>query len=333
MTTVPTWFRPMLAADGKTVENAYEILKGKDYIVQYKTDGIRCFYLGDQVFTRQAKPLPNQVVESAVMTLADALMERLDTSDLFLDMELSVLQSPGFEYEDHLQTFRNTQSFVMSKKWRGNPVDLGITILDVAYGKDLKASLSRSYKKRLDSLWMMQDLVGGKCPEMEDLVDECFELASVTCCSPTTRDAYMDLLNLDLDGLRAVYDAVIASKGEGIILRNLSQPYKFGRSTLSEGGIIKIKGFTDYDATVQEVVEAVSESGEPLGRVGALVCSLDDTGETFKVGTGWDHLRAQLWWKRRAQLPGKRIKVSGNLTPAGSLRHPSFIGFHDETEL
>jgi len=49
---------------------------------------------------------------------------------------------------------------------------------------------------------------------------------------------------------------------EGAITRALDQPYKFGRSTLKEGGMIKLKRFVDAEAQVLQVNEEMQNTNE-----------------------------------------------------------------------
>jgi DNA ligase-1 len=143
------------------------------------------------------------------------------------------------------------------------------------------------------------------------------------------------------------------SKGfEGLMLRSLDGPYKFGRSTLREGYLLKLKRFEDAEAIVIDVVERMHNANEQerdergyakrshakAGKVGtdtlgALVCcigvredgSLVPADEVpfpherveFEVGTGFtDEQRAALWARRDTDLIGSvhTFKFQG-LTP------------------
>ena len=145
----------------------------------------------------------------------------------------------------------------------------------------------------------------------------------------------------------------IVSQGyEGVILRNPQSPYKFGRSTVREAGMLKLKRFQTDEATVIGTVELLRNLNEPqldnLGHtkrsshqnnkvpgdtLGALVCQRPD-GQVFEIGTGFtEELRLQLW-QTRLQLPG--MIVTYKHFPVGvkdKPRHAVFLSFRDPRDL
>ena len=117
-------------------------------------------------------------------------------------------------------------------------------------------------------------------------------------------------------------DRYIAEGYEGIILRNPLAPYVEKRPWT----ILKWKPSKCDTYTVVAVDEAISEQGEHLGRVGALVCA-DRFGNQFKVGPGLGitHEKAQALWVRREELIGHLVQVTyQNLTKAGVPRFGKF---------
>ena len=97
----------------------------------------------------------------------------------------------------------------------------------------------------------------------------------------------------------------LAKGAEGIILRDPNGLYKQGRSTVKEGGLLRIKRFVDEEAIVVAIKEGnknnnaakVNELGhtersshqenmEPNGQVGTLVCVKEIGGEEFNVSPG-----------------------------------------------
>lgn len=101
------------------------------------------------------------------------------------------------------------------------------------------------------------------------------------------------------------YEARAISEGyEGVILRRPDALYKYGRSTLKEGALLKLKQFEDIEVTVFQIVEAVRNDNEATtdelghtkrshskegrtegkGYVGAMWVRMED-GREFKVGT------------------------------------------------
>ncbi len=139
---------------------------------------------------------------------------------------------------------------------------------------------------------------------------------------------------------------------EGLILRNASTTYKYGRSTLNEAKLLKLKRFEDDEATVLNV-EPLYENNNTattnkLGRTersshkqnmvaqptaGSLLVVLD-SGKEFSIGTGMDDATRQDIWDKRTQLIGKKVKFKyQELSADGIPRFPVYIGFRNPADL
>lgn len=129
----------------------------------------------------------------------------------------------------------------------------------------------------------------------------------------------------------AQLDLYISQGYEGIILRNPLVPYVEKRPWT----ILKWKPSKHDTYQVIEVVEAISEKGIPLHRVGALVCT-DRFGHTFSVGPGLGitHEKAEKLWEMRSSLIGKYVQVYyQNLTANGVPRFGKFSLTIDPTNV
>ena len=157
---------------------------------------------------------------------------------------------------------------------------------------------------------------------------------------------------LNLEHLNAIEAAYVENGGEGLILRSKTALYKFGRSRPSDGACLKLKRFSDAEATVVFAYEQMHNANEArtnaLGRTersshkankigkdtlgGLEVVGLNGEfdGVRFRIGTGYDdELRARLWAQRK-DLPGQVVKFK--YVPVGSKdapRFPVFLGFRD----
>ena len=148
----------------------------------------------------------------------------------------------------------------------------------------------------------------------------------------------------------AKYESQALSAGyEGVMLRRPEGKYKYGRSTLSEGFLVKLKRYQDSEATVIGAEELMHNNNEPQlnnfgmtvrqrrqehlvsgNTLGALIAqTISPEGEMvkFKIGTGYtDELRASLWASRH-DIVGKLVKYRymgyGNKVAP---RCPVFIG-------
>lgn len=155
----------------------------------------------------------------------------------------------------------------------------------------------------------------------------------------------------------------VAGLFEGVMLRDPNGPYKFGRSTVREGYLLKVKRFEDAEAVVADSIERFHNANEAkvnaLGltersthkankigtnTLGALVCNFSSwaSGATlatvravqFELGTGFDDAQRQALWLARDTLPGKLVKFKYQaLTPDGVPRFPVFLGFRDGADL
>lgn len=153
------------------------------------------------------------------------------------------------------------------------------------------------------------------------------------------------------------YEADKLAQGyEGLILRNPYAPYKFGRSTLREEALLKLKRFTDAECIIVGVTEAFANDNEAFldergytkrsqaqggrtegkGMIGSLTCRFPDSNETFEIGTFkglTNEDKARLWDSHEA-LVGRVIKFKYFEHGMKDLpRHGVFLGFRDGDDL
>lgn len=146
------------------------------------------------------------------------------------------------------------------------------------------------------------------------------------------------------------YESTMLDRGyEGVMVRSPDGIYKFGRSTLNETYLMKLKQFKDSEAKILAVEELMHNNNEQtkdaLGRVkrsshkagkiaagcmGSLSVKDIYTGVTFDVGAGFTQADRDTLWKEKDKLKGKIIKYK--YFPTGSKdkpRFPVFLGFRD----
>ena len=142
---------------------------------------------------------------------------------------------------------------------------------------------------------------------------------------------------------------------EGIILRSRNGVYKHGRSTVREGGLLKLKRFLDSEAEVLEVIEEQFNGNEAQkdnlgrtkrssakdgkvgkGRAGALRVRDLNTGVEFEVGTGMNDNDKVEWWEWHTQgRPTARV-VKYKYFPVGMQdrpRHPVYLGWRHPMDM
>ena len=150
------------------------------------------------------------------------------------------------------------------------------------------------------------------------------------------------------------YEAKCLAFGyEGVMLRSLDGPYKFNRSTLREGYLLKVKRFTDIEAEVIGFEERMTNTNEaktnelgrthrssakaglvPMNTLGALTVKAKEFDKPFSVGTGFtDAQRAELWVKRD-RLIGKIAKLKFQACGVKDVaRLPVWLGWRSPLDL
>lgn len=166
---------------------------------------------------------------------------------------------------------------------------------------------------------------------------ECFELSILLGVNIKTQE---QLDNYEKICLEAGY--------EGVMVRDPMGTYKFGRSTVNDNILLKVKRFLDDEAELIEIQEKMSnqnpeekdafghvkrsaslEGMVATGVVGTLIVK-NKEGQIFGVGSGLnDELREEIW-NNKEQYIGKLVKYKYFPQGVKELpRHPVFLGFRD----
>ncbi len=153
-------------------------------------------------------------------------------------------------------------------------------------------------------------------------------------------------------------DKMIEAGFEGIMLRHPNGRYKYGKSTLNEGYLMKFKRFVDTEAEIIGFTELMRNDNEaeinelgltkrskvsanmtPMGVLGNFIVRGAEVGNpfygvTFEVGSGLTAADKAKFWKERDSLLGKIIKVK--YFERGVLdkpRFPVYLGFRNAVEM
>ncbi len=152
--------------------------------------------------------------------------------------------------------------------------------------------------------------------------------------------------------LVACEERQLAKGYEGLILRSMAMPYKYGRSTAREQGMLKLKRMESSEAVIRAVVElehnqnpatvntlglterrTCREHKVGAGVMGALVVEDLNTGCEFSLGTGFTAEERKTFWDHQRLLVGKIISYSH--FPIGAKdkpRFPAYRGFRDPVD-
>ena len=152
------------------------------------------------------------------------------------------------------------------------------------------------------------------------------------------------------DEVRSLEERCVTEGYEGIMIRSTAGPYKFGRSTLKEGYLLKLKRWEDAEYEVYDFIEQMRNENEleedergyakrskaKTGLVGAakvgavLVRSVLPSGHIAEVGSGFtDEQRIDMWQNREAYIGRVMTVKYQGFTPDGKLRFPIFKGWRE----
>lgn len=159
---------------------------------------------------------------------------------------------------------------------------------------------------------------------------------------------------IDTEEQLVAYEQQMLAEGyEGAILRNPLTYYKFGRSTVREGALVKLKRTHDAEARILGFVELLHNDNEatldargytkrsthasgkrPGDMLGALIVENLSDGKQFQIGSGFTQADRISLWKNQASYIGQVVKY--RYLPYGVKdlpRHPVFLGFRSELDI
>lgn len=220
--------------------------------------------------------------------------------------------------------FNSVQSAIMSQD--GEP-DFTYWVFDQFLNPDME------HRRRLDDLWFDWDL------EDED-------------ANSRIRILKPNLLQTE-DQIIYTLEHYLKEGYEGLMIRDPNGKYKFGRSTVKEGILLKLKRFLDDEATLIEVTEKMHNANEleqdelgyakrsskkenlvPAGTAGS--CVLEWNGVEFRVGfgPGLDDEFKQLLWDTREEVTGTTVTFRyQELSKDGVPRFGKLVGFRHPHDL
>ena len=156
------------------------------------------------------------------------------------------------------------------------------------------------------------------------------------------------------EDVRMQFSLALSEGHEGLILRRGDAAYKFGKSTLKEAGLLKVKPWQDDEAVVVGMVQEFENTNEavkderglskrssaksgkvPKNSMGTLIVRSPKWPSEFEIGTGFNAEERALFWKDRDFFIGKIAKfkyimVGGYDVPRSCV----FLGFRplEDTE-
>ncbi len=258
--------------------------------VQPKLDGYRCIYNSGYMWSRAGKPFGNK-------HLAAYFGKLFNMQDYVLDGELFV---PGLNF-NKLQTILNTYEAPL-------PKGLKFVVYDCVPVKDWTAqNCKKPYSDRLKQLRkVLNDVVA----DYNTVIDIPNDLAE------TSKEA------IDL------YKTYLKKGYEGVMLKSPEGFYKWKRTTIRSGEMLKLKPFKTVDLVIESIYDG---EGKFEGMAGGVVVNFDN--HSVRVGSGFDVSTRKKMAKSPSDFIGKTIEIQYfEVTEEGSLRFPTFKRFREEKD-
>ena len=286
--------------------------------VSPKLDGIRNVQAGSKGMSRKLLDIPNRLMRAC---LANPELDGLDGE--------IIVGPPNAE-----NVYNRTSSAYMAHNTR-TPFDLYVfddfTCADASYTARRDVFLQRAHD--------LQALTG-KISQENDIEFRIYPVHSVWCET--------------WEEVEAQERKYLEFGFEGAILRHPDMPYKYGRSTAREQGMLKLKRFVDGEAVIIGFEELMHNTNEQLrdelgnakrstmaegmvagNTLGAFIVRDVETSVEFNIGMfkGLTAEDKQAIWNDRGKYEGKMVKYSH--FPVGAVekpRHPKFIGFRAKSD-
>ncbi len=167
------------------------------------------------------------------------------------------------------------------------------------------------------------------------------ELILVTYTSATRIEQVKQELIYEADNLLEHYNKCVSEGYEGVIVRHPDGKYKFGRSTLKQQWMLKVKPSLDAEAKVLDVLPLLrnldtssnkKENMVAVPMLGSL--QVEAFGVVFSIGSGFDDAQRTEYWRNREDLIGKFVTFKyQELSAYGVPRFPVFKGFRNPGDM
>lgn len=290
-------------------------------LVSRKLDGVRCIIYRGQILSRSLKPIPNKQLKEKL----ESIRKYSEEMNMIFDGEI---------YSPYL-TFQQIISFVMTEDFTDKKsIKKFGKVLEIPehlkfYCFDLLDSCSeKSFSHRI-----------GQIRSLESMFTNIVKNVEHTLCKNAKE-------------VEDLFEIALKEGCEGLILRDPNGRYKFGRGTLKEGIIYKVKPFVTFDAQITGVVQSTEVNpiaDKKINELGYSVTSKkkDDRilinkasafyvnyeGKELKVVLAMTDEEKEEVWKNRDSYIGRTIEYKGMLIGAKDLpRHPVFVRFREDKD-
>lgn len=322
-------FKPMLAVDAT---DHLDTIRYPKY-ASYKLDGIRVIFhpqLG--MVSRSLKPIQNKQIREKF----EGVLQQAKNANAVIDGE----------FYGHELTFQEITRCVMTQDFT----------LDKSIKKIMKEKSFTCTSEYFEYTTKLLGQINFHCFEFHEIgLDNKFEhkqnlirdMGWLNECVGT----FQQLVHSKED-VKELFGKALDDGYEGLILRCPESQYKFGRSTLKEEGMLKVKPFETFDARIIEVLQATEvdpNAEKTTNELGRSVTSKkkDDRiliekaygflvkyGEhQVKVVLSMSDVEKEIVWRKKESYIGRMIEYKGMLIGSKDVpRHPVMVRFREDRE-
>jgi len=311
-------FKPMLA------ENQQPELESLNFpqFCSRKMDGIRIIFYKGQILSRSLKEIPNKQLKQKF----EDIRKYSEDNNCILDGEV---YSPQLTFQQIIsftmtEDFEDKKSIKKFGKVMEIPEHLMFNCFDYLRGQHDK----RPFNQRIEDIYAIQRKFYG----ILNVVDQ-FEVNN----KEELEDFFKQALELGY---------------EGLILKNPNGEYKFGRTTLKENLMYKLKPFETFDAQITGVVQSTEVNDEAIKTINELGRSVTSKkigerhlinkasaffvnyeGKELKVVLAMTDPEKEAVWVNREKYIGKWIEYKGMLIGSKDVpRHPVMTRFREDKD-
>lgn len=325
----------------------------ENYIILPKKDGCRLELIDGQVLSRALKapgsklvverfqPLANLCKELNIVLEGEFYMHGLKFNSIFRFFSKSDVTCP--KYRLQLEKEQKKDPVKFEKEYEGLTIDFLTT-----FHEDLQFWL-------FDGIILDRpDLVG-----FEERMVEIFERLNSFSQEKYSLNfiEYPQLIypsdpNFNQEHLQGIFEFTLKNNYEGLVLIHKEHKYKFGRNSLNEGTLLKMKEDSlEYDGVILDILEGTSikdgiettvdnlgysetskkkDDREASGLAKGFLVEFEDKG-TFIVGlNGFDNSDKELLLKWKDKYIGKHFKYTAMKPVKDFPRHAFFQCWRDE---
>lgn len=320
------------------------------YLILFKKDGVRVQLIDGHVLSRALKSPGSKLVINRFLEVAN----RLEELGISIDGEF---YTHGQKFNSIFRFF--SKSDVTCPKYRLE-LEKAMQKDPIKFKKEYDG-LSIDYLTQFHDdlkLWLFDGILLD-APEITGYFDRMVEIRKRLIDANWVPD-YMTPPEFyqvsSKEELQALYEDALSQGYEGLVLTHKDHKYKFGRNSLNEGTLLKMKDDAqEFDGIVLDVVEATSvkegvettknelgnsvtskkkDDREPSGLAKGLIVTFSKEDGTcvgtFTVGlNGFDHPMRKEMLENKAQYIGKHFKYKAMAPVKDFPRHAFFDCWRD----